>query len=168
LIQIGFTLSDKNGDLVHKNSVWQFNFEFNLSEEPHNTDSINLLKNSGIDFARLHQAGIPHERFAECMMASGLICNPKFAWIVFHGGYDFGYLLRLLSGENLPVSVSDFYSKLACFFPRIQDIKIITAEVGALKGGLNRMADALQVKRTGTKHQAGSDSLQTIKVFQRL
>jgi CCR4-NOT transcription complex subunit 7/8 len=35
-------------------------------------------------------------------MASGLVCNPDFKWIVFHGSFDFGYFMKLVSGEELP------------------------------------------------------------------
>ena len=31
--------------------------------------------------------------------------NPKVHWLAFHGGYDFAYLLRCMSGANLPSQV---------------------------------------------------------------
>lgn len=115
--------------------------------------------NSGINFNKLKKHGISQEEFAERVMASGLICNSNFSWIVFHGSYDFGYLLKLMSGEYLPETTSEFFNQLKIFFPKIQDIKHITAEILTLNGGLSKMATKLDVERVGTKHQAGSDSL---------
>lgn len=101
-------------------------------------------------------------------MASGLICNPNFHWIVFHGSYDFGYCLKLLSGEPLPQAVTDFFNISKLYFPKIHDIKHITNPTNRIYGGLNKMASILGVKRTGTKHQAGSDSLITLNVYKSL
>ena len=74
------------------------------------------------------------------------------SWIVYHGSYDFGYLLKLLSGEKLPNEASDFLVHLNYYFPKIFDIKQITCEIDYLSGGLNSMANKLDVKRMGTKH----------------
>lgn len=41
-------------------------------------------------------------------------------------------------------------------------------EVENLPGSLNRLADKLGVKRTGNKHQAGSDSLLTLDTYLEL
>ena len=73
-------------------------------------------------------------------MSSGLICNPKINWIVFHGSYDFGYLLKLMSGEILPINVQDFFISIKAYFPKIYDIKHIIRNIGYLKGGLSKLA----------------------------
>lgn len=85
-------------------------------------------------------------------MASGIVCNPDLTWIVFHGSYDFGYLLRLMSGQILPQNAEDFFAKLELYFKNIYDIKYITKEIEYLSGGLNRLASKLDVKRVGAKH----------------
>lgn len=57
LIQLGLTFTDAQGNLPVCNgehTVWQFNFRgFRLSEDVYAQDSIELLKQSGIDFAQL-------------------------------------------------------------------------------------------------------------------
>ena len=55
LIQIGITLSDKSGEYPknYPYYTWQFNFKFDLEEDKYSEKSINLLKNSGIDFENL-------------------------------------------------------------------------------------------------------------------
>jgi CCR4-NOT transcription complex subunit 7/8 len=50
LIQIGITLSDENGKLPEPVSTWQFNFNFDIDADFKSMDSINILKESGIDF----------------------------------------------------------------------------------------------------------------------
>jgi CCR4-NOT transcription complex subunit 7/8 len=57
-----------------------------------------MLKNCGIQFDQLKKQGINKKDFAEWIMGSGLICNNELTWIVFHGSFDFGYLLKLLTG----------------------------------------------------------------------
>ena len=42
------------------------------------------------------------------------------------------------------------------------------SSVDSLKGGLNKLADDLEVERVGPMHQAGSDSLLTAATFFKL
>lgn len=52
LIQIGFTFSDKEGKLPEGTCTWQFNFNFNINKDAYFQDSINLLKDAGINFEK--------------------------------------------------------------------------------------------------------------------
>jgi len=61
-----------------------------------------LLKQSGFNFEKHKTDGIPHQLFAEYLISSGIIMNRRNHWITFHGGLDFGYLLKILSNEELP------------------------------------------------------------------
>lgn len=37
---------------------------------------------------------------------------PQVRWITFHSGYDFGYLLKLLTCSSLPANESEFFQLL--------------------------------------------------------
>jgi CCR4-NOT transcription complex subunit 7/8 len=173
LIQLGLTFSDENGVLPRCGSrdscVWQFNFrEFNLREDVYAHDSIELLKQSGIDFQQNEERGIDSQRFGELMMSSGIVLNENVHWITFHSGYDFGYLLKLLTCQNLPSVEDEFFNLLRTYFPTLYDIKYLMKFCDNLHGGLNRLAEVLDVERIGPCHQAGSDSLVTSRTFRKL
>ncbi|KAF8064792.1 hypothetical protein N665_1166s0007 [Sinapis alba] len=174
MIQLGLTLSDDQGNLPNcgtnnKPCVWQFNFrEFNLRTDMYAPDSIELLRLSGIDFARNNRFGVESTRFAELLMGSGVVLSDEIQWVTFHCGYDFGYLLKLLTGENLPEKQSEFLRLVKTFFPRVYDIKHMIGFCNDLFGGLSSVALSLQVERVGIAHQAGSDSLLTARVFRKM
>ncbi|CAK9782459.1 putative ccr4-not transcription complex, subunit 7 [Cutaneotrichosporon oleaginosum] len=167
IIQLGVTLSDENGHSP-EGYTWQFNFQFNLTDDMYAPESIELLKNSGIDFKRNEEDGIDVEYFGELLVTSGLVLFPNVKWVSFHSGYDFGYLLRILTCEPLPATENDFFKMLFVWFPCIYDIKHVVRSVKTLRGGLQEIAESLGVQRIGPQHQAGSDSLLTASVFFRI
>eukprot|EP00889_Picochlorum_renovo_P001136 jgi/Picre1/28166/NNA_003572.t1 len=135
--RLGLTFSDAHGNLPRINNelcVWQFNFrEFCLAEDMYAGDSIELLKQSGIDFAQNEARGIDVRRF----------------------------------GSSLPQE-ADFFELLKLFFPTLYDIKYLMKFCNGMHGGLNKLAETLNVERIGPQHQAGSDSLVTCATFLKL
>ena len=89
-------------------------------------------------------------------------------WITFHGGVDFGYMLRAIMGQDLPSDEASFFEMMNVYFCNYYDIKEIKRDVDYLTGGLSKVAKELDVDRIGTMHQAGSDSLVTCRVFFKL
>ncbi|GAX75738.1 hypothetical protein CEUSTIGMA_g3181.t1 [Chlamydomonas eustigma] len=172
LIQLGLTFTDEKGELPRWNGelcVWQFNFRgFKLSEDVYAQDSIDLLKQSGIDFERNEAKGIDVQKFGEIMMSSGVVLNDDIRWITFHSGYDFGYLLKILTCMPLPNTEAEFFELLKLYFPNVFDIKYMMKFCDSLHGGLNKLAELLDVQRIGPQHQAGSDSLLTSFTFMKL
>jgi CCR4-NOT transcription complex subunit 7/8 len=178
LIQLGLVLSDEKGEFPPcgtrgRACIWQFNFSgFNPLCDPCNGDSIDLLRRSGIDFERFAAEGADTTRFAVLMMSSGVVLNDDVQWITFHSGHDFGYLLRVLTGENMPETLKAFLKLTETFFPVLYDVKHLMQFCGkggsGLYGGLAKLAEQLGVKRVGTGHQAGSDSLMTLQCFNKL
>lgn len=128
-------------------------------------DSIDLLTNSGIQFKKHEEDGIDPIEFAELLMSSGIVLMDNIKWLCFHSGYDFGYLLKLLTDQNLPADESDFFELLHIYFPNIFDIKYLMKSCKNLKGGLQEVADQLELRRVGPQHQAGSDALLTGMAF---
>lgn len=166
---------------------WQFNFKFSLKEDMYNEKSIESLQQAGIDFNLLERDGIDPHDFASLLIPSGLVCFDNVRWISFHGGYDFGYLTKLLICMPLPNDEVDFDHKMKLYFPSTYDVKHLMKHAIRLhnsglltpsdpnsaeilqkfehKSGLENIAETLKVKRIGSAHQAGSDSLLTGKVF---
>ena len=62
-----------------------------------------------------------------------------------HSGYDFGYLVRLLTNCKLPEKENDFFELLSIFFPKLYDVKYLMKSCKSLKGGLQEVADSLEV-----------------------
>lgn len=57
LIQVGLTLTDNKGNLPHFGTnnryLWEFNLcDFDVERDPHNSNSINLLRRQGLNFER--------------------------------------------------------------------------------------------------------------------
>jgi CCR4-NOT transcription complex subunit 7/8 len=167
--------------------AWQFNFKFSLNQDMYNEKSIESLQTAGIDFNLLERDGIDPHEFASLLIPSGLVCFDNVTWISFHGGYDFGYLTKLLVCEPLPSDEVDFDRIMKLYFPSTYDVKHLMKHAIRLhnsglltpndaqttdilhkfesKSGLENIAETLKVKRVGAAHQAGSDALITGKVF---
>lgn len=60
-------------------------------------------------------------------MSLGLVLMDNIKWLSFHSGYDFGYLLKLLTDQNLPQDENDFFESLRLYFPTVYDVKVRNA-----------------------------------------
>lgn len=167
IIQMGLCFCNENGDVPEGVSVWQFNFKFSLSEDMYAQDSIEFLKKSGIEFKRHEEDGIDVMHFAEILMTSAIVLNDDVKWVTFHSGYDYGYLLRLLTCKKLPEKEEEFFDLLKTYCPCVYDVRHLM-KCCDLKGGLSAVATHLKIERCGPQHQAGSDSLLTQAVFFRM
>jgi len=165
IIQIGITLCDDEGHFSEDVCSWQFNFQFDIQEDMYSHESIELLHKSGIDFRRHEAEGIQPKDFAEMLITSGLVLCEDPKWVSFHSGYDFGYLVKLLTCTNLPSTEDEFFDIFSLWFPTVYDVKYMLRACKGLKGGLQEVADDLGVMRIGPTHQAGSDSLLTAATF---
>lgn len=209
IIQLGITLFSEDGEsppptstesgidhagrrltgAVQLPCTWQFNFKFSLKDDMYAEVSIDALKQAGVDFNSLERDGIDPFDFGALLISSGLVCDEDVRWISFHGGYDFGYLTKLLICKALPDDEVEFDKLMKKFFPSIYDIKYLLkqairdANIGRIslepsaieilskfdqKSGLENLAEVLKIKRHGVAHQAGSDSLLTGKAFFKL
>ncbi|KAI9746620.1 MAG: hypothetical protein M1818_000333 [Claussenomyces sp. TS43310] len=167
--------------------TWQFNFQFSITEDMYSQASIESLRTAGVDFERHESQGINPFDFAALLISSGLVCDDEVRWISFHGGYDFGYLTKLMICQPLPDNEVEFEVIMKKFFPKIYDVKYLmkyaikqhsmgqTTPLDAasteilqkfdVKSSLESLAEILKVRREGPAHQGGSDALVTGKVF---
>ncbi|KAM1219788.1 hypothetical protein ACFX2G_047817 [Malus domestica] len=175
IIQLGLTLSDRHGNLPDLGTdtcyIWEFNFrDFDIDRDCQNKDSIELLKRQGIDFLENKQNGISASHFSSLLRNSGLISRESnLTWVTFHSAYDFGFLIKILN-EVLPHDITSFMWMMDLYFgQRVYDIKYMIRFCQGLHGGLEKVANALNVDRVaGKSHQAGSDSLLTLQTFMKL
>jgi len=165
IIQLGLTFADEDGNYAKGCPCWQFNFKFNLNDDMFAQDSIDLLVASGISFEDHAARGIDPLHFGELLMVSGLVLDERVRWVSFHSGYDYAYLLKLLTTKDLPKDEKSFFEMLKLYFPTIYDIKYMTSLCDGHFGGLQRLADDLKCPRIGPEHQAGSDSLLTLTTY---
>jgi CCR4-NOT transcription complex subunit 7/8 len=169
LIQLGLTLSTSDGNSF---ITWEFNFRgFDQLLDPHAPSSVKLLESQGMDLWKINQHGVDRWRFAYFMKSSGLLFNPTMTWIGFHMAYDMGYLVKVLTGADLPESMETFLGVVHRHFGlRIFDIKHLCKSCQGLEGGLEKVAGVLNVQRTAgtSSHNAGSDSLLTWNTFRSL
>ncbi|MEQ2194554.1 CCR4-NOT transcription complex subunit 7 [Xenoophorus captivus] len=145
IIQLGLTFMNEHGEYPPGTSTWQFNFKFNLMsehcgsvclfirEDMYAQDSIELLTTSGIQFKKHEEEGIETLYFAELLMTSGVVLCDGVKWLSFHSGYDFGYLIKILSNANLPEEEVDFFEILRLYFPVIYDVKYLMKSCKNLK-----------------------------------
>jgi CCR4-NOT transcription complex subunit 7/8 len=63
-----------------------------------------------------------------------------------YSGYDFGYLLKVLTSSALPGQEKEFFTLLKTYFPKLYDIKYLMANQDGFHGGLNKLGDDLGVR----------------------
>merc|ERR1711971_1212778 len=96
---------------------------FHMKDDMYAQDSIELLIRSGIDFDAHDTKGIDVEVFGELLISSGLVLTDEVHWVSFHSGYDFGYLLKLLTCLPLPADEREFFKLFRIYFPNVYDVK---------------------------------------------
>uniref|UniRef100_A0A7N0TDF4 poly(A)-specific ribonuclease n=1 Tax=Kalanchoe fedtschenkoi TaxID=63787 RepID=A0A7N0TDF4_KALFE len=103
------------------------------------------------------------------MLVTGLV-GQDVAWVTFQGGVDLAYLLKTVMGCPMPDEVEQFLEYVRYYFsPNVFDVKHMMKWCEGLYGGLERVAETLEVEReAGESHMAGSDSLLTAMVFWRV
>ena len=61
-------------------------------------------------------------------------------WLTFHSCFDFGYLIKSIVGQQLPVTEKEFFEMHKILFPRSYDIKMLmkfpNVQAAKLRGGL--------------------------------
>ncbi|KAF2637769.1 CAF1-domain-containing protein, partial [Massarina eburnea CBS 473.64] len=179
--------NNNNSTIIVCPCTWTFNFKFSLENDMYNEESIQMLKKSGADFEKHTTQGIDTEEFGSLLTTSGMILSEDASWISFHSGYDFAYLIKMLTSKPLPEDEESYRKLVEIFFPRLLDVKYIWRHANSLlrrgavgqqahnilqnlgtKSGLQDLADELGCTRIGTSHTAGSDAWLTGTVYWEL
>ncbi|CAL0333532.1 unnamed protein product [Lupinus luteus] len=176
LIQVGLTLSDKDGNLPNLGTshsfIWEFNLsDFDVSRDLHAPESIALLRRQGIDFEMNTKFGIDSIHFRRLLLSSRILGRgDQVSWVTFHSAYDFGFLVKILTRRPLPQDLAAFLHIVRVFFGELVfDVKYVMKFCSDLYGGLDRISQTLRVDRVvGNSHQAGSDSLLTLHAFHKI
>ncbi|XP_078438622.1 putative CCR4-associated factor 1 homolog 8 [Wolffia australiana] len=169
IVQLGVSFFDPNG----RRCTWQFNFnDFDLSSPSHLRwdASVELLKNSGIDFARTRSEGVDSGDLSERLRKNQWMGMPKPVWVTYHGLYDVAYLVKLLTGKPLPRTLPEFARLVGCCLGDVVDVKHLSRFIGGFHLGLSRLSEFWGVEVLDgwdgtTAHQAGVDSLRTGAVY---
>ena len=167
--------------------TWTFNFQFSIEADMYNEESIQMLRKSGADFQKHAEQGIDPVEFGSLLTTSGMTLTQDVNWISFHSGYDFAYLIKMLTSKPLPENEEEYRKLVEVFFPRLLDVKYIWRHANGLvrrgvigsqatsilnnlgtKSGLQDLADELGCQRIGNSHTAGSDAWLTGVVFWEL
>jgi CCR4-NOT transcription complex subunit 7/8 len=185
--QLGYqpkSLQRYSNNIVVCPCTWTFNFQFSLEDDMYNEESIQMLKKSGADFDKHSSQGIDPQEFGSLLITSGMTLTDDVNWISFHSGYDFAYLVKMLSASPLPDDEEQYRKLVQVFFPRLLDVKYLWRHANNLvrrgvigstatnilnnlgtKSGLQDLADELGCQRVGQSHTAGSDAWLTGTVF---
>lgn len=87
------------------------------------------------------------------------------SFLLFSSGYDFAYLLKVLTAQNLPSEESEFFDLLKLYFPNIYDVKYLMKSCKSLKGGLQEVAELLEVRIQINKSFDESRQLQILLII---
>ncbi|XP_077246183.1 putative CCR4-associated factor 1 homolog 6 [Tasmannia lanceolata] len=139
------------------------------SDLKYNVDSMKIiqLEKNGID---LEKCSIDSEIFSRLLQKILGMRGLRVRLVTFHGFYDLGYLIKLLTKRDSPNSLPEFLRILGTV-SGVYDIKHIAKFCPGLMGGeigLTRLSKILKVERIGDSHQAGSDSLLTSALYTKM
>ncbi|XP_052211397.1 putative CCR4-associated factor 1 homolog 8 isoform X6 [Diospyros lotus] len=178
IVQLGLTLLDDEGNI---GGTWQVNFynfvvnegcqgQFSFQSSP-NKDNVEKNENDSLNKKNRRKRDAVDMLHFSIVFNEMLSNHEDIKWVTFHGLYDFAYLWRLLGGQELPNSASEFLVMLGRVFGSVYDVKYMARFCeGLMDGelGLERLSKILEVERLSRAHQAGSDSLLTAGVFLRM
>lgn len=70
-----------------------------------------------------------------------------------NSNYDFGYMIKLLTNLPLPAEEQEFFELIRIYFPNIYDVKYLMKSCKNLKGGLQEVAEQLEVSILSAVHE---------------
>lgn len=157
-IQLGLALFGKDGEQL---GCWQFNLHFDERNDRAEASALRFLRATvGMNLRRHATDGVDTSAVGELLVSSGLVLTEDIRWLTFHGMYDFAYLLRVVTGGAMPLTLAAFDRALDDHFPRRLDIKRYLP-----RGSLSHLGEEFGLRRQGHAHHGGSDALLTAELF---
>ncbi|CAE8695381.1 unnamed protein product, partial [Polarella glacialis] len=158
-IQLGLAVADKDGLGL---GVWTFNLWFDLTTDLHTGESVSFLTAAGVDFPRHAIEGIDPSVLAWKLGASPLLGSHSNSpeWVTFAGWYDWGYLVKLLTGRPMPADLASYEKILSWFCPKKHELRDSLP-----RGSLDSLLATYSLPRCGSAHTAGSDAVGTLELF---
>jgi len=125
VLQVGFSLRRSDGSIPSDvPSLWCFHFEFNPDKDVYSKSALDFLSTTANFSLEQHRTqGINFDTFVEHLSVSGLLSDPRISWIVHRGSFDFGFVIRSLTGSFLPKSEDEFVRLLRHYFPSFYDVR---------------------------------------------
>ena len=71
--------------------------------------------------------------------------NSSLRWVTFQSDFDFGYLLKLLTFEELPSTYEEFLKHIFVFFPSLCDVHSLATSTHKLSGSFSTILEQLEV-----------------------
>lgn len=172
-LQIAFAFADEFGNTPMSNSCFQFNFSFCEKTDIVYEATLDIVKQSGFDTVKAVSDGIEFSKFGEHLVNSGLLNNKKICWNTYCGAYDIGFLLRAITGKDLPNKYAKFIDLAKNYFCSVYDIRhMLFVKKPQLKlPQLSKAAETLMIKNipflidTNFANRAGYHAIVCIVCF---
>ena len=187
IFKVGISLCDEFGNKPDNTfSTWQLHMKVDPENEMVPSEFLDFLDAASTIpetmSTQLKNTGIDLNEFAVRLTDSGLLFNANNTWIAHSGGYDFAYLLRLITDKPLPNNKLEFFSQLNFYFPNYYDLDLINQRlnyqifmVSGMKDDmflppqhLEMLADGLQIQQLPHYKTTGGVSLLILITYNHL
>ena len=158
-IQIGVAVASIDGTTLN---AWNFNLKFDADSDLHTESALTFLSRAGLRLGDHARFGIDASLFGQMLAGSPLVGSHDRVplWVTLSGQYDFGYLVKVLTGQRLPSDNDAFQKHLDVLCSRRRELRDQCPY-----GSLDTLAFQNCVVRCGAAHTAGSDALTTLELY---
>uniref|UniRef100_A0ACD5TD17 Uncharacterized protein n=1 Tax=Avena sativa TaxID=4498 RepID=A0ACD5TD17_AVESA len=171
LVQIGLVLLFDT-PITPRVHAYEINICIDTSEEEYSSNSVDFLVSHGHNLDEYKNTGVLEEWLFVDLIRRLPLNDDTVTWVTFHGDKDIGFIMKLALGGCrglLPHNRSLFMLHAKDMFPVLYDCRVLAQLVIlGFSGSLNKLAEFLDIQRTGEQHFAGSDALVTLGCFARI
>ncbi|KAH9370571.1 hypothetical protein HPB48_002498 [Haemaphysalis longicornis] len=147
ITQVGFDFPDESDKATLSCSYRSQDFNVYLAENRWAKYPTRLLTKSGTQFREHEEGATEPNEFPGLLTTFAVVLPEDVGWLTLQDGFDFGYLLEVLTGQNLPIEVSNFQKLLSICNPVISDVEHITT-IGP-RPKLQAVVNTCSLKKSG-------------------